>query len=62
MSPENMSAICEAMVSGMLASSVAANSEVRMVPLPSATWACSGAVSVRAVKRSPSRSMVRRVK
>ena len=45
MSTENASAICTATASGMPDSSVAANSELRIVPLPSLTVVASGAVS-----------------
>ncbi len=43
MSAEKISAICMATASGMRDSSMAANSELRMVPLPRRTAAVSGA-------------------
>ena len=58
----NTSAICVAMPSGMRASSVAANSDVRTVPLPMRTCAASGAVSSMASSLPAMRLTVRRVK
>jgi len=62
MSPENMSASCVAMASGTLASSVAANSEDWIVPLPRRVWVSSGTVSIFETNLSPWRVMLRRVK
>ena len=47
MSTEKASAICTATASGMSDSSVAANNELRIVPLPRRTVVASGAVSMR---------------
>ena len=62
MSVANISASCVATGSGMRASSVAANSELRMVPLPRRTWDASGAVSTIAMNLSSKRVTRRREK
>ena len=61
MSLPKTSASCVATVSGMRASSVAAKSEERIVPLPRRSAGASGAVSMRAPRASPLRSIVSRV-
>ena len=62
MSVLKMSAICVATLSGMRAMSVAANNELRIVPLPSRTWADSAAVSMRATNAPATFDTRRRVK
>ena len=63
MSPENTSASCTATASGMLAASVAANSELRMTPPASRLPTVSGADSMREAKLpSGLRSTTRRWK
>ena len=61
MSPENSSASCTAMESGMFESSVAANSELRITPPARRLVAASGADSRRELKSSPVRSTTRRL-
>ena len=62
MSVPKMSAIWLATGSGIRASSVAANSELRIVPLPIRTCAASGAVSTLARSLPSTRLMRSRVK
>ena len=62
MSVENISAICVAMGSGTLASSVAANSEVRTVPVARRVVAPRGTCSILLVKPCSPREMLRREK
>ena len=62
MSVENISAICVAIGSGTLASSVAANSDVRTVPVARRVVVPSGSVSTLLAKPCSPRLMVRREK
>ena len=60
-SPAKMSASCTATLSGIFASSVAANKELWMVPLPKRWFTCRGAVSSCSVKVSPARVTTQRL-
>ena len=61
MSPENISATCTAIASGMRASSVAANSELWILPLASRVETVSAAVSSLEAQAPPTGSITRRL-